>query len=96
MIFGKTLIKVGSSHALIIPASTMKKMGYTADTVFDIDDDGDTLIIRARKKEPERLALPKIGRPVEIDDTVKSLMGVVSYSQEEIENDPILKSALGL
>ncbi len=95
MIPGRKLIKVGTSHALIIPAKTMKKKGYTPDTLFDIDDEGEDLIIRAIPPRP-KLNLPKIKRPIEIDDTLKSVMGSVHYTKEEIESDPILKEILGL
>ena len=94
MIPDRTLIKVGTSHALIIPARLMKKKGYTAETVFDIDEDGDALVIRPRKAQSTKITLPKLTGPIEIDDNLKSVIGSVSYTKEEIESDPILKAIL--
>ena len=95
MIPGRKLIKVGTSHALIIPAKTMKKKGYTPDTLFDIDDEGEDLIIRAIPQRP-KLVLPKIKGPIKIDPDYEAIMGTVSYTKEEIEADPILKAILGV
>lgn len=92
MIQGKKMIKVGTSLALIIPAKTMRKMGLTIDSVFDIDDDGDVLVIRPRKSPVAGLALPKLSGPIEIDEGLRSLTGSVSFSEEELNHDERLKA----
>ena len=92
MISGKKMVKVGTSHALIIPASTLKKMRINEDTLFDIDDDGDVLILRPRNVAGERPSLPKLTAPVEMDEGLKSLLGSASFSEEELRSDERLKA----
>ena len=92
MISGKKMVKVGTSHALIIPAKTMKKMRITEDTVFDIDDEGDVLILRPRNAFGKRPVLPKLSAPAELDEGLKFLLGSVSFSEEELLSDERLRA----
>ena len=83
MISGKKMVKVGTSHALIIPASTLKKMRINEDTL---------LILRPRNVAGERPSLPKLTAPVEMDEGLKSLLGSASFSEEELRSDERLKA----
>ena len=45
--------------------------------------------------KPESLVLPKLTKKLEISEDLASLMGSVSFTDEEINGDPRLKALLG-
>lgn len=88
-----TLINVGNSIALIIPARIIKKRGYTTKTEFDIVEVNDGIKLVHKTKPIDALQFPKVPKPV-ISDEVKSLNGTVRLSQEEIDGDERLQYIL--
>ena len=87
-----SLIKVGTSQAIIIPAKTIKKRGFTSSTQFRLEDTGDELILRPVKEKAVRLDFTKVKRPLVIDEDLKALGGSVSFSREELAADPLLQA----
>ena len=88
-----TLIQVGNSNAIIIPARIIKKRNYTSETEFDILETNDGLRLVQKNPGVEQLPFPKAARP-EPSDKIKSLCGAVRLTPEEIENDERLQYIL--
>lgn len=85
-----SLIQVGNSKAIIIPAKIIHRKKYTDQTEFDIVETDDGIRLIHRK---EALDFPKINK-IQPSPVVHSLMGSVSFSPEEIEEDERLKDIL--
>lgn len=88
-----TLIQVGNSKALIIPARLLKKRGYDSATEFDILETPDGFRIVRKAPVLEALAFPRVERPA-LSARVKGLRGLVSFTPEELEEDERLKYIL--
>lgn len=88
----RTLTRVGTSWAIIIPASILKKKGYNKETIFDIKEDGDKLILAPKNKAS--LQLPKLTCEIKILPELQSLAGISSFTEQEINTDPRLKAIL--
>lgn len=88
-----TLIQVGNSNAIIIPARIIKKRKYTTQTEFDIIETSDGIKLVHRQQPLESLGFPKLQRP-EISDEVKAVSGVVRFSEKELAEDERLKYIL--
>lgn len=86
----RNLIQIGNSKAIIIPAKLIRKRGYDANTEFTIIETEDGLKLVHKKA----LALPKLSARPALSDEVRSLCGVVSFSQKELEEDDRLKYLL--
>ena len=91
-----SLIKVGTSHAIIIPAKTIKKRGFTTSTLFRVEDSGEEIIIRPVKKNSAKLVFSSVKRPLVISSDLKALQGSVSFEQEELKRDPRLQAIVEL
>ena len=96
MIQGKSLVKVGSSLALIVPSVLLKRLGLSADTVFDIDEKDDKIIVIPQKRQVNSLTLPKLSHPLTVDGNLKDIAGSVSFSGEEVRADARLAAILDL
>lgn len=81
-----TLIQVGNSKALIIPAKIIRAKKYDNKTEFDIIDTNDGFRIVQKHRSLESLEFPKVSAPA-ISSRVKNLMGVVKFTPEEVEQD---------
>lgn len=88
-----TLIQVGNSNAIIIPARIIKKRKYTLKTEFDIIETSDGIKLVHKPQTLDSIEFPKVPRPV-ISDEIKALNSVVRFSEEEIENDERLQYIL--
>lgn len=88
-----TLIQIGNSKALIIPAKIIKKRKYDSKTEFDIIETNDGFRIVQKNAGLEALTFPKASEPI-ITDKIKSLKGIARFTEEEIEQDERLKYIL--
>jgi antitoxin component of MazEF toxin-antitoxin module len=88
-----SLIQVGNSKAIIIPARIIKKRKYDNDTQFDIVETAEGLRIVQVQKTLDTLSFPKVSKPV-LSAKVKNLHNAVVISAEEIESDERLKYIL--
>lgn len=88
-----TLIQVGNSNAIVIPARIIKKRKYTAKTEFDIIETSDGIKLVHKPRTLEAIAFPKVARPA-ISGKVKSLNNVVRLSEDEIKEDERLQYIL--
>ena len=81
-----TLVQIGNSKAIIIPARMIKRKNYDSNT-----NDG----FRIVHKHPslESLEFPKAENPM-ISSKIKGLKGVAKFSADEIEQDERLKYIL--
>lgn len=86
----RNLIQIGNSKAIIIPAKLIRKRGYDANTEFTIIETEDGLKLVHKKA----LAFPRLSARPALSDEVRSLCGVVSFSQKELEEDDRLKYLL--
>lgn len=88
-----TLIQIGNSKALIIPAKIIRKKNYGSKTEFDIVETNDGFRIVHRRPAVDSLDFPKVPRPT-VSAKVKGLRGVVHFTHEEVEQDDRLKHIL--
>lgn len=88
-----TLIQVGNSNAIIIPAKLIKKRKYTNKTEFDIIEVSDGIKLVHKKNSLEQIQFPSVPRP-SISDSIRAITGVVKFSKQDIENDERLKYIL--
>lgn len=88
-----TLVQIGNSKAIIIPARIIKRRNYNSKTEFDIIETSEGLSIIHKKTALESLEFPKAAKPV-ISDKVKGLQSVVKFSDEELNQDERLKYIL--
>ena len=88
-----TLIQIGNSKALIIPARIIKRRNYDSKTEFDIIETNDGFRIVQKKSGIESLEFPKVVKPV-ISEKIKNLRSVVKFTDDELEQDERLKYIL--
>ena len=88
-----SLIQVGNSKAIIIPAKILKKRQYDADSRFDILETSDGIKLVEKNPSLDLMSFPKVERPV-ISEKVRRLRGIVRFSEEEIRQDERLKYIL--
>lgn len=87
-----TLIQIGNSSAIIIPARIIKKRKYTSKTEFEIIETTDGLKLVHKFTPPENLVFPKYEASDEdIPEVVARMNGIVNLSKDEIEADDRLK-----
>ena len=90
-----TVIQVGNSKALIIPAKIVRKKGFNSHTRFDIIETEAGFNVVALPSSIDQMEFPRVEKPV-VSEKVKSLTGLVKFSSEEIEADDRLKHLLQL
>lgn len=88
-----TLVQIGNSKALIIPARIIKRRNYDNKTEFDIIETNDGFRIVQKKSGIESLEFPKVAKP-SISEKIKSLKNVARFTDDEIEQDERLKYIL--
>ena len=88
-----TLIQIGNSKALIIPARIIRKKNYDSKTEFDIVETNDGFRIVHKKPTLESLDFPRAPRP-SISARVGGLRGIVQFAPDELEQDDRLKYIL--
>lgn len=88
-----TLIQIGNSKALIIPAKIIRKKSYDNKTEFNIIETNNGFRIEEKHPALESLDFPKASRPA-LSATLKRISGIARFSQEEIEHDDKLKYIL--
>lgn len=88
-----TLIQIGNSKALIIPAKIIKKKNYDSKTEFNIIETNDGFRIVEKNLSLESLNFPKAPKPM-ISEKLKRLCGITKFTPEEIEQDDRLKHIL--
>jgi hypothetical protein len=81
-----TLVEVGNSKAIIIPARIIRKRRYTSKTEFDIIETNDGLRLVHKYPSLDSLEFVKVKRPP-LSAKVKELKGSVRISPEEMEGD---------
>ncbi|GEM_PF-3232644 len=81
-----TLIQIGNSKALIIPARIIRAKRYDSKTEFDIIETSDGFRIVQKHRSLNSLEFPKVSRPA-ISKRVMNLMGSMKFSPEELEQD---------
>lgn len=88
-----TLIQVGNSKALIIPAKIIKKKNYDLNTEFDIIETKDGFNIVHKKNSIDSMKFPKVSKP-KISKEINAISGVAEFTPEEIQADERLKYIL--
>lgn len=88
-----TLVQIGNSKALIIPAKLIKAKKYDSKTEFDIIEMPDGFRIVRKNRSIDALEFPKAAKPA-IPAKVESLRNVVRFSEEELEQDDRLSYIL--
>ena len=88
-----TLVQIGNSKAIIIPARMIKRRNYDSNTEFDIIETNDGFRIVHKHPSLESLKFPKAENPM-ISSKIKGLKGVAKFSADEIEQDERLKYIL--
>ncbi len=81
-----TLVQIGNSKALIIPAKIIRARKYDNNTEFDIFETNDGFRIVHKQRSLDTLEFPKVSRPV-VSNRVKNLLGAVKFTPEELEKD---------
>lgn len=88
-----TLVQIGNSKALIIPAKLIKAKKYDSKTEFDIIEMPDGFRIVRKNRSIDALEFPKTVKPA-IPAKVESLRNVVRFTEEELEQDDRLSYIL--
>lgn len=88
-----TLIQIGNSKALIIPAKIIRKKSYDSKTEFNIIETNDGFRIVEKHPSLESLDFPKASKPA-MSATLKRISGIAKFTQEEIDQDDKLKYIL--
>lgn len=88
-----TLVQIGNSKAIIIPARMIKRRNYDCKTEFDIIETNDGFRIVHKQPSLESLEFPKAAKPA-ISAKIKRLKGLAKFSADEIEQDERLKYIL--
>lgn len=88
-----TLVQIGNSKALIIPARIIKRRNYDNKTEFDIIETNDGFRIVQKKSGIESLKFPKVATPA-LSEKIKNLKKVAKFSADEIDQDERLKYIL--
>ena len=88
-----TLVQIGNSKAIIIPARMIKRRNYDGKTEFDIIETNDGFRIVHKQPSLESLEFPKAEKPM-ISSKIKGLKGVAKFRADEIEQDERLKYIL--
>ena len=81
-----TLVQIGNSKALIIPARIIRAKKYDSRTEFDIIETNDGFRIVQKHRPIESLEFPKVASTA-ISPKVRKLMGAVKFTPEEVEQD---------
>lgn len=81
-----TLVQIGNSKALIIPAKIIRAKKFDNKTEFDIIETNDGFRIVQRHRSLETLEFPKVASAA-ISPKVRKLMGAVKFTPEEVEQD---------
>lgn len=89
-----SLIKVGISHAVIIPAKWMRSRGVAPNTRFTIEETADGGLTLTPLINTNELTLPKASEKITIPKRLTSLFGTVTFTEEEIDSDPRIKHML--
>lgn len=85
-----SLIKVGTSHAVIIPAKWMRSKGITPNTRFTIEETADGGLTLTPLINTSELALPKASEKITVPKRLTSLFGTVTFTEEETRIKHIL------
>ncbi len=88
-----TLVQIGNSKALIIPAKIIRAKKYDCKTEFDIIETNDGFRIVQKHQSLDSLEFPKVSRPA-VSRKIKNLTGAVSFTPEQIEQDERLEYIL--
>ncbi len=88
-----TLVQIGNSKALIIPAKIIKAKKYDSKTEFDIIETNDGFRIIRKHRSLDSLEFPKVSRPA-ISQKVRNLMGAVKFTPAELDQDERLSYIL--
>lgn len=88
-----TLIQIGNSKALIIPAKIIRAKKYDNKTEFDIIKTNDGFRIVQKHRSIESLEFTKVAGAA-ISPKVRKLMGAVKFTPEEVEQDKRLAHIL--
>ena len=88
-----TLVQIGNSKALIIPARIIKRRNYDNKTEFDIIETTDGFRIVQKKSGIESLKFPHAAKPV-ISGKIENLKNVAKFTDHEIAQDERLKYIL--
>lgn len=82
-----SLIRVGNSRAVIIPAKTLRKLNITDDTKLDLEEKSGTIVISKQPVALENLKFPKVNLS-EYNEKVEALFSeLITIPQEDIDND---------
>jgi len=89
------LTRIGNSKAVIIPAKILRKMNITENTVLELKESKDSIVISktaAKKMDP---VLPKVALPEILPEELEKFRnGLISFSKEEIAADERLSYIL--
>ena len=89
----RTLIQIGNSKALIIPARIIKRRNYDSKTEFDIIETNDGFRIVQKETGIESLEFPHVAKP-SIPEKIRNLRNAANLTDDEIEQDERLKYIL--
>ena len=82
----RNLIKVGTSHAFIIPAKTLKRRGYDQQTTFEMLDTEEGILFRPIRSDAPT-PLPRLKAAAPVSEALAELVGSVTITPEDLEND---------
>lgn len=96
MTYAASLIKVGNSRAIIIPAKLIRQLNINENTILNLTTDSKKTICISKMGESENeLVFPRIDLSKINKDALEEMMnGLVRFSAEEIDNDERLKYIL--
>ena len=82
-----SLIKVGNSRAVIIPAKTLRKLNITDDTRLNLEEESGTIVISKQPVALENLQFPKIDIEIYRQKAAALMEDLITIPKEDIEND---------
>lgn len=83
-----SLVKVGNSRAIIIPAKVLRKLNVKEDSKFEFSFGDDSTILIRKKDDHPGLEFPAVELTAVSNEEIRSFReGLVPVTPEEIDND---------
>lgn len=82
-----SLIRVGNSKAVIIPAKLLRKLDINDDTDLSLNEESGVITISKVPVPVDKLHFPKVSLKGESEELRKLRRNRISFTKEEIESD---------